>query len=385
MKTGDFMSDLQPILLTHFQPSGLMYLHSLLDGHKEILTIPGVPNIEILFNKDLKSAGHALDLFNQANEKFYDTSEMDMAYLNNGGLFRLGENADEGIVTPREEFERFFKKFMDENPLTTQNVILGLYYAYAKAHNDDLESKKVVLLHPHIHRNTLALHRIFPKAKCIVTLRDPERAYFSQSNLMRDKARIRNIPYNHLGLLSADAENVMPLVKHNIEMKIVRIEDFAKHSKYILSELCGFMGIEYDGALERSTFCGKKYWGANLSYKANEFSTQRHTLELTLGRGEKRILSLMNERLNKITGCGSLKLSPFERKIAFIWLLLPVKQDIEWFRENIIKANFKRKISAIEVLAKLVFERIRLACIFYRNRRADKEYEKIAESFIRYK
>ena len=51
---------------------------------------------------------------------------------------------------------------------------------------------------------------------------------------MKNKAKARNIVDTHVGLLLSDANNVYELLQHNMFMKIVKIEDFAEHSQFIL-------------------------------------------------------------------------------------------------------------------------------------------------------
>ena len=93
----DFMRSLQSVLLTHYQSSGITYLHSLFDSHPEIISIPGIPNLDHLMDQEYYTLQEALDLFNKANPKFFDTSKFSLLDMNSAGLYRLGENADEGF------------------------------------------------------------------------------------------------------------------------------------------------------------------------------------------------------------------------------------------------------------------------------------------------
>ena len=46
IKPMHFMNALTISMITHYQSSGSLYLHSLLDGHPQIMTIPGVPELD---------------------------------------------------------------------------------------------------------------------------------------------------------------------------------------------------------------------------------------------------------------------------------------------------------------------------------------------------
>jgi hypothetical protein len=155
-------------------------------------------------------------------------------------------------------------------------------------------------------------------------------------------------------------------------MKIVRVEDFKLDSKVMLSELCEFMNIEYDNALEKSSFGGKKFWGANLKYRANKFDNTRHVPMLNLPKKERRIFSLISLRFNRAVGYGGIDLTPLEKTMAFAYLLVPMQWDIKWFKEDF----------RLKELLKLFYERIKIVFIYYRNLTAHRQYEIMRKSLI---
>ena len=104
-----------------------LYVHSLFDGHPQVMTIPGVPHLDQIINSRFNSAKEALEVFNKANPKFYDTSKMTLSDLNSSGLYRLGKNADEGIVTDQVLFNHFFFECINDEDLTSKNIIYALY------------------------------------------------------------------------------------------------------------------------------------------------------------------------------------------------------------------------------------------------------------------
>ena len=88
--------DLQIVSISHYQScTGSVFLHSLLDGHPEICTIPGVPNFMPLISSIYDSAEDAFKIFELSNPKFYDTSKMSRIDQNSSGLYCLGEAMDE--------------------------------------------------------------------------------------------------------------------------------------------------------------------------------------------------------------------------------------------------------------------------------------------------
>ena len=208
--------------------------------------------------------------------------------------------------------------------------------------------------------------------------------------LMKNKAKARNIAHSHLGLLSADAYNIYELLQNNMSMRIVKIEDFAEHSKYIMIQLCEYLNIDYDNSLEISSFGSKLYWGANPNYKSNKFITDRHIKPLPAKRYELLLFSIMNKQINQITGYPSVKLLWIEKKLIVLWLLLPFTEDFNWIKKAIYYNEYKgfpdytgNAPSRFLIILKLLKERFNLIRIYFRNKRSKKNYKKIKEYLIK--
>ena len=292
----DFMRSLQSVLLTHYQSSGITYLHSLFDSHSEIISIPGCPNLDHLMDQKYYTLQESLDLFNKANPNFFDTSKLSLLDMNSAGLYRLGENADEGFQLSKEKFEGYYKECLkDQFQVSVSDAILSLYYAYSRTCGEKLVDKKVVLLHPHDHLRAIKMSSFLPNVKCFITHREISAAYYSRLNLNKNKNILRGIFGFHAGLLSDPAKHVLPLVKRGIEFRIVRIEDFEKHSKYCLTQLCEFVGISYQSSLECSTFFGKKWNGANPKFRHTKFTNERLALPKITKR-ETNIFYLISKK-----------------------------------------------------------------------------------------
>jgi len=334
----EFMKTLQIAFICRYIPSGSIYMHSLFDAHPEVLTIPGVIILDALCNENIKSAEESLILFLKANPFFYDTSKMDDRSYNNSGLFRLGENSDEGIVTDRQRFEQYYVEFMTNIDITPENLILALFYAYGKAHNQIIKENKVILLHPHSFHKLYSLYKIFPKGKTIVAVRHPIRGYISTMKLLKQRAKMRGYYSIHFGsLLLNEFYAATFFGREDIEVRFVRVEDFSNYKDYILRELCKYMGIRYDICLESSTFGGKKYWGANTSYKSNHFQESRHNFPLAMSNQDKIVLSLLNKRFGVIKGYKLFDISAFYKYSAVFWLLMPMEEDIKLVKECFVK------------------------------------------------
>jgi hypothetical protein len=386
-----FMETLQPVFICRYMPSGTIYLHSLLDGHQEVLTIPGVLNLDALYVEKLNSPEESLDLILKANPYFYDTSKMDEKAFNNSGLFRLGENGDEGIVTDRNRFEQFYFEFMKGTDTTPRNVILAVYYAYARSHNQIIKDKKVILYHPHGPLSHVNLYKIFSKGKTIVTIRHPLKGYTGTIKLLKQRATLRGFCSIHLGVLLSEINAATFFGREDIEVRFVRVEDLSNHKEYILRELCKYIGIQYDATLESSTFGGKKYWGANTQYKSNQFLESRHNFPLVMSKRDRVILTLVNKRLSVIKGYKLDDISVFYRVTAFFWLLIPMEEDIKLAKELFVQYPWKRifinsgkPFSRIRILLSFMKERLKTILYYYQyTQRLGHYCDKLCDNMIR--
>ena len=382
------MVNLKVAMITHYQSSGSLYLHSLLDGHPEIITIPGVLSLNsILLNN--YNFEEALNVFNKENPSFYDTSKESIATINTNGLYRLGQNSDEGIITNKIEFKKYFFEYnKNKNPIS-KNIILSLYYAYAKVHGEDIKNKKVILFHPHSIYRTLLMNDIFPNSKYLVTIRDSARGYCSRLKRIKDKAKARNQRYIHIGLLYDDANNVYEFLKRNMSMRIIKVDDFERSSKFILEKLCKYLDIAYNPVLDISSFGSKLYWGANPNYKSNQFKISRHNKPLPLKRRELLLFEIINARLNNITGYKNIKPSWFENKLGFLWLFIPFQEDFIWFKYAFFSKDYKKLPdssghypSSLIMILRLIKERLFIGWVLLRNFHFRKYYLKIEKSFL---
>jgi len=334
------MNKLNIVSISHVMPSGSTFLHSLFDSHPEVITIPGYIDIFSFLNYRFYSPERVLEVFNERNPDFYDTSGQTIEKPGHGGLETLGEDANEGIITPKEEFKAYFMDFISSSKLSPKNIILSIYYAYSKSHNQDILNKRIILMHPHYHDKAILLNNVFGDTKCLVTVKHPVRTYFSCIKRTVDKARARGYCYNHASAyLYRESVGVTPLIKNNIEFKIVRIEDFEHNIEDIMKNLSDFVDITYGDVLTRSTFGSKKYWGGNSSYKENKYSSSRHVIKDKLTYIEENIFYLAFKKHCDFFGYELIRPKKYFSFFAFFTIFLPMKYDIYWIKNNFFIEN----------------------------------------------
>ncbi len=382
--------DLKIVSISHFQScSGTVFLHSLLDSHPQICSIPGVPNFVSLILSKYKTAEEALKLFEKSNPKFYDTSKMSLADENSAGLHNLGESIDEGIITNRETFHKYFFDHIDGEEITPSNIIISLNFAFSCTHNINTSEFRIILLHPHEPPIAFLYENIFPNSIHLLPIRDPMRAYCSQIKLSKERAEIRNRPYSPRGQLLAIASNLYEYYRRNMNVCLFRIEDLEPEKKEnILNSICFKLNINYHQSLNKSTFLSKPYWGANPSAKTKVFDITRHTKPIALKKYEMNLFAVINKQFNEVTGYPCKELSTLETFLSPIWLLLPLQEELQWFYNALIKRKYKglkyssgKTFYFIKPFLGLMTERIFLFKMFIRNVHSD-HYSKIRKSLL---
>ena len=130
------MSGLTTAMITHYQSSGSLYLHSLLDGHPQIMTIPGIPQLEPIIHGAFETSNQALNLFNNVDSnilpglsKEYNPFKRELykenlPTISNNKIRQL--DAEEGDITFNGRFGNSIRfgsnvKIIKETETTTSN------------------------------------------------------------------------------------------------------------------------------------------------------------------------------------------------------------------------------------------------------------------------
>ena len=210
-KENQIIKNLDIVCIGHYvSRTGALFIHSSLDNHPQILSIPGVQNYNMMINKKINTPEEALRIFERNIPKFYDTSNFTEKDHNNCCLFRLGENKKDKIITNKKLFETYFFEFFNYNEISEKNIILGIYYSYGKVHNFNFDNLKVLLLHPHEKEMTIIFKKIFNNAKFLIPIRHPIKVYKSITKNNHIMNKIRNItyyPYSQLLQLTLNLYN----------------------------------------------------------------------------------------------------------------------------------------------------------------------------------
>ena len=371
--------DLKIVAISHFiSRSGTLYLHSLLDNHPEIATIPGTIDIvELLQINENHTIEECFQIFKKNNPKFFDTSKFTFVDKNNSSLWNLGENKNDKIITDENLFKKNFLESLKNVKINSRNVLISLYYAYAKTHNKNFEKLKIILMHPHEKKTTLKFFNYFTDSVFLIPIRNPFRAYEGIIKKIKYVNTLRDREYYPSGQLIESALDIKDFYESKLNMYFIKLENLGFNKEKIMKRLSEILEIDFNETMLKSTFGGKKYWSNSIEKQTNHFDKSRHTGEINLPRKDLIILDLINAELNKLLSYESIKLRLSEKLMIPFLIFFPMKDEIDFIK------NFK--ISKFFIYLKFFFlffpKRIRMLQIILLNK-FSKKYEYISKKII---
>ena len=259
--------------LVHFGRSGTGLLHSLIDGHSEVSTLPSIYFSEF-FNhltwKKIIEGGweEMIDRFVSTYEVLFDASStipVDSKVFKftnniglNEGMTTVGLGRDEVLSVDKKKFNKELKQLMNCYEQLDQFTFFKLVHsAYDKAIND--HNKKNLIFY-HIHNPDyyaqLNYLRLAPNTNLLMMVREPIQSCESWIRL--------KFPDNYTNISSRifkmlfEVDNVIYQNPNSIG---VRLEDLKENSKKTIRALCKWLGIKENDSLYEMTAQGKKWWG----------------------------------------------------------------------------------------------------------------------------
>ena len=263
-----------PVILLPFGRSGTGLLHSLIDGHPEISTLPSI-YLRGFFNAgvwDRIAGGGWRTLPERFADEFavlFDATSprpvpsrlgevgTDMGKVE--GMTTLGENRDEALSLDREKFcsevLRIMKGFGTIDPGT---FLLIVHEAYERILGSRA-GKHVVFYHIHNPDDYAKLNflRYAPSSRLVIMVREPIQSCESWVRLAYENGDYDQVIHNVITMLF-DFDQVAYRTQDSVG---VRLEDLKARPEATLHSLCAWMGVADAPSLYQATAQGKKWWG----------------------------------------------------------------------------------------------------------------------------
>jgi len=263
------------IALLHFGRSGTGLLHSLIDNHSEISTLPSIYFSEY-FDVDnwKKLAANGWDQipenFVSQYEVLFDASSSvlilnanllipDIGQLE--GMTNVGEKGDGVLTVDRDVFCRELRRLMSGYPKLDASTFFTLVHVAYEATLNNSSDKQTIFYHIHNPSVPAKLNflRYCPDTRFVMMVRDPLQSCESWLSKCFDKKDYGQdiVPIRILTMLF----DIDQIAFRKCDSVGVRLEDLKLHPKETISSLCDWMGIEEEPGLYEMTAQGQKWWG----------------------------------------------------------------------------------------------------------------------------
>ncbi len=273
-----------------------MFLHSLFDGHPQVLTFPATrvnsfhhrqwPDIARAHSREEMVASFVAwnpSCFDGTKDRWFE------------GLADLGPNRDAPLFVDEERFTRaLLARLPDRAPaaIRRRDFFVAAHLAYAEARGEDVSQKTLLLYHlhsPEAYDGIGAALEDFPEMVAIGTVREPVRSLASYLRKNRDLARalgqderaeyagmVRtggyNAVYRHQLAGWSELFDRRPIPRYE-----VRLEDLHDNPRSTMTRLAAWLGLAWDERLLASTWNGLAYWGDQMAVKRQHGFSGAHT------------------------------------------------------------------------------------------------------------
>ena len=260
--------------LVHFGRSGTGLLHTLIDGHSEVSTMPSIYLSQYFLHSNWEKIiaggwGEMANrfvaiydvLFNAASTIPVETISKKMLrnFGQTEGMANVGDYHNQVLSLDKTLFSAELNRLMGFYDELDAFVFFKLAHAaYDKAIND--HNKKNLIFY-HIHNPDayaqLNFLRLAPDVRMTIMVREPIQSYeswskepFLDNNYSQISARVLKM------LFEIDS-----IVHHKCNSIGVRLEDIKESPRQTISALCKWMNIKEAESLYEMTAQGKKWWG----------------------------------------------------------------------------------------------------------------------------
>ena len=264
----------QVVALLHFGRSGTGLLHSLIDGHPEISTLPSI-YLRGFFNagvwKGISAGG-----WRQLPERFADEfavlfdanspkptpgrlREKSVFLGREEGMANVGERRDESLSLDRETFCSEALRLMEGLERIDPKSFLLIIHAAFEAVVGTKETKQTAFYHIHNPDDFARLNflRYVPDARLVMMVREPVQCCESWVRNTFEKNNYNDIISKIITMLFT----IDQVAFRKQDSVGVRLEDLKNRPEETLRALCAWLGVKDAPSLYQMTAQGKKWWG----------------------------------------------------------------------------------------------------------------------------
>ena len=175
----------------------------------------------------------------------------------------LGPDQDQEIPLDINSFRANAIGLLKDREVTSRNLLIAVYTAYAFTLGQDITRKKVFFHHVHHVRKLATFLADFPDSKIICTTRDPRALYVSGVAHWRKYQPKADNPSYPLYILWRAVDEAKEIVRFGDRVRMLRLEDL--DDPEVLKAVCRWLGVDFDPCVMSSTWAGLRWWGDGIS------------------------------------------------------------------------------------------------------------------------
>ena len=260
--------------LLHFGRSGTGLLHSLIDGHPEISTLPSVYFSQFFNHSNwekiiLGGWEEIPDRFVKIYEVLFNAlstipiSKGNNKFINNigekEGMTKVGEKRNEILSVDKKVFLKELTKLMNYHDQLDAFTFFKLVHSAYETALQNNKNKDHIFYHIHNPDPYAMLNflRLSPNTNWLIMVREPIQnceSWIRTDYLNNDYARIASKIFQLLFEIDR-------VIFQNKDLIGIKLEDLKEYPKKTISALCCWLGIKESDSLYEMTAQGKKWWG----------------------------------------------------------------------------------------------------------------------------
>ncbi len=270
------MRNIKLVFLLSFGHTGIDWLHSLLDSHKQILITPALSFYRCWKLLDADKAKTSDDMYNL----WYQ-------YINKY-IGPNSKNKQKQLLHSDIEMNDFFIKFRKSlivYGINKIDVFWSIQYAYAYAKNININDKVVVISHEHLPWPFEHILKDFPESNILMIIRDP-RASIAGLFYGRemDFGILPDFTFNTTIEEWLQSQEMWNKYKKFLgkKLKIVKNEDMHENLVKSLTNISNWLNIDFSESLLSPTFATGEYAPADSKYLNNQGGVENIIVNLDI-------------------------------------------------------------------------------------------------------
>ena len=270
----DEIPEPQVVALVAAARAGTKVLQSFLDGHEELLMVPGYPLMYLYPHWSDWVQTHAanlswsllIELLCEKHASILDSRKV----RGLTGMDRLGETQNEYVKIDEDFFRTALRQLLGAAPIARRTFLLAVHYAYGLCQGQDIRKCPVLFYHLHFPGYLRELYEDFPDLKVVNNIRNPIASVHAgarMSSTVNDSKLNLSDALIYSGRNYRISSQIHFSIFHRLaylgedRFALIKLENLHRDLEGCMRRFASWLGIQFTQDLLQSTFDGKLWWG----------------------------------------------------------------------------------------------------------------------------